>query len=405
MTNPASGLFKQVAYKAETSFGVIPSATSAQSLRRVQSTLDLTKETYQSNEIRRDFQMADFRHGVRRVEGRVSGELSPATYKDFIQCALKRDFAAVTPVTGASVTIAGAGPSYTVTRGAGDFITDGFKVGDVIRLSVGSPSLSANFGKNLVVVGLTATVATVITANGSAMAAEGPVAGTTITVIGKKTFIPQTGHTDKSFSVEHYYADLVQSEVFSGCKPTALAIGLPPTGLATIDVDFMGQNVTTASSQYFTNPTAPTTTGLLAAVNGQVRVGGSSVATLTGLTLNIASNYSGDPVVGSNTVPFMFAGRVIVTGQATAYFDSVALRDAFFNESEVEIIGVFTANNDADAPFMSFVLPRVKIGGASKNDGEGGLIQTLPFQALLNTAGGTGTNSEQTTIVIQDSAA
>jgi hypothetical protein len=405
MTNPASGLFKQVAYKAETSFGVIPSATSAQSLRRVQSTLDLTKETYQSNEIRRDFQMADFRHGVRRVEGRVSGELSPSTYKDFIQCALKRDFAAVTPVTGASVTIAGAGPSYTVTRGAGDFITDGFKVGDVIRLSVGSPSLSANFGKNLVVVGLTTTVATVITANGSAMAAEGPVAGTTITVIGKKTFIPQTGHTDKSFSVEHYYADLVQSEVFSGCKPTAIAIGLPPTGLATIDVDFMGQNVTTASSQYFTNPTAPTTTGLLAAVNGQVRVGGSSVATLTGLTLNIASNYSGDPVVGSNTVPFMFAGRVIVTGQATAYFDSVALRDAFFNESEVEIIGVFTANNDADAPFMSFVLPRVKIGGASKNDGEGGLVQTLPFQALLNTAGGTGTNSEQTTIVIQDSAA
>jgi hypothetical protein len=405
MTNPASGLFKQVAYKAETSFGVIPSATSAQSLRRVQSTLDLTKETYQSNEIRRDFQLVDFRHGVRRVEGRVSGELSPATYKDFIQCALKRDFTAVTPATLVSVTIAGSGPSYTITRGLGSYITDGFKVGDVIRLSVGSPSLSANFGKNLLIVGLTATVATVITANGSAMVAEGPVVGSTITVVGKKTFIPQTGHTDKSFSVEHYYADLVQSEVFSGCKPTAIAIGLPPTGLATIDVDFMGQNVTTASSQYFTNPTAPTTTGLLAAVNGEVRVGGSSVATLTGLTLNIASNYSGDPVVGSNTVPFMFAGRVVVTGQATAYFDSVALRNAFFNESEVEIIGVFTASNDADAAFMSFVLPRVKIGGASKNDGEGGLIQTLPFQALLNTAGGTGTNSEQTTIVIQDSAA
>lgn len=405
MSTPASGLFKQVAYKAETSFGVVPSATSAQALRRVQSTLDLTKETYQSNEIRRDFQLVDFRHGVRRVEGRISGELSPQTYKDLIQCALKRDFTAVTPATLVSVTIAGSGPSYTITRGLGSYITDGFKVGDVVRLSVGSPSLAANFGKNLLVVGLTTTVMTVITANGSSMTAEGPVAGTTITVVGKKTFIPQTAHTDKSFSIEHYYADLVQSEVFSGCKPTAIAIGLPPTGLATIDVDFMGQNVTTASSQYFTNPTAATTTGLLAAVNGELRVGGQSVATLTGLTLNIASNYSGDPVVGSNTVPFMFAGRVIVTGQATAYFDSVALRDAFLNETEVEIIGVFTSNNDAASDFMSFVLPRVKIGGASKNDGEGGLIQTLPFQALLNTAGGTGTNSEQTTIVIQDSAA
>lgn len=405
MSTPASGLFKQVAYKAETTFGVAPSAASAQALRRVQSTLDLTKETYQSNEIRRDFQLVDFRHGVRRVEGRISGELSPATYKDFIQCALKRDFTAGASATLVSVTIAGAGPSYTITRGAGDFLSDGFKIGDVIRMTIGSPSLAANFNKNLLIVGLTQTVATVITCNGSSMTPEGPVAGTTVAVVGKKTFIPQTGHTDKSFSVEHFYSDLGQSELFKGCKPTTIGIGLPPTGLATIDVDFMGQDVTTASAQYFTNPTAATTTGLLAAVNGELRVGGQSVATLTGLTLNIASGYSGDPVVGSNVVPFMFAGRVVVTGQATAYFDSVALRDAFLNETEVEIIGVFTTNNDADSPFMSFVLPRVKIGGASKNDGEGGLVQTLPFQALLNTTGGAGVNREQTTIVIQDSAA
>lgn len=405
MSTPASGLFKQVAYKAESTFGVVPSATSAQALRRVQSTLDLSKETYQSNEIRQDFQLVDFRHGVRRVEGNISGELSPATYKDFIACALKKDFAAGASASSVTVTIAGAGPSYTVTRSSGNYITDGFKVGDVIRLSIGSPSLAANFGKNLLIVSLTSTIATVITLNGSSMVAEGPVAGTTVAVVGKKSYIPTSGHTDKSFSIEHYYSDLVQSEVFSGCKPTSIAIGLPPTGLATIDIGFMGKDVTTASAQYFTNPTAQTTTGLLAAVNGELRVAGQSVATLTGLTLNIASNYSGDPVVGSNTVPFMFAGRVVVTGQATAYFDSVTLRDAFFNETEVEIIGAFTANNDANAPFMSFVLPRVKIGGASKNDGEGGLVQTLPFQALLNTAGGSGTTSEQTTIVIQDSAA
>lgn len=405
MSTPASGLFKQVAYKAESTFGVVPSATSAQALRRVQSTLDLSKETYQSNEIRQDFQLVDFRHGVRRVEGNISGELSPATYKDFIACALKKDFAAGASASNVTVTIAGAGPSYTVTRSSGNYITDGFKVGDVIRLSIGSPSLAANFGKNLLIVSLTSTIATVITLNGSSMTAEGPVAGTTVAVVGKKSYIPTSGHTDKSFSIEHYYSDLVQSEVFSGCKPTSIAIGLPPTGLATIDIGFMGKDVTTASAQYFTNPTAQTTTGLLAAVNGELRVAGQSVATLTGLTLNIASNYSGDPVVGSNTVPFMFAGRVVVTGQATAYFDSVTLRDAFFNETEVEIIGAFTANNDANAPFMSFVLPRVKIGGASKNDGEGGLVQTLPFQALLNTAGGSGTTSEQTTIVIQDSAA
>jgi len=51
------------------------------------------------------------------------------------------------------------------------------------------------------------------------------------------------------------------------------------------------------------------------------------------------------------------------------------------------------------------VLPRIKLGGQQKNDGSGGIVQTFPFQALLNANGGTGTSSEQTTIVIQDTAA
>jgi hypothetical protein len=54
---------------------------------------------------------------------------------------------------------------------------------------------------------------------------------------------------------------------------------------------------------------------------------------------------------------------------------------------------------------MTFVLPRIKLGGASKNDGESGIVQTIPFTALFNSAGGSGTTTEQTTIVVQDSAA
>jgi len=175
--------------------------------------------------------------------------------------------------------------------------------------------------------------------------------------------------------------------------------------MVTFDADVMGQNVTTAASQYFTSPTAATTTGCLAAVNGVLRVGGSTVATLTGLSVDINSNYSGDPVVGSNTVPFLFPGRVLVSGQATAYFDSVTLRDAFLNETELDLIAAFTTGSAKDSDFLTVVLPRIKLGGAAKSDGEGGLIQTIPFQALLNTAGGTGIATEATTIAIQDSAA
>jgi hypothetical protein len=51
------------------------------------------------------------------------------------------------------------------------------------------------------------------------------------------------------------------------------------------------------------------------------------------------------------------------------------------------------------------VMPRVKLGGSAKDDGEKGLVQTIPYQALFNGSGGTGTTSEQTTLVIQDSLA
>ncbi len=400
----AAGLFKQLAYKAESIYGTAPVASGAQALRRVQSTLDLNKDTYQSNEIRTDLQVADFRHGVRKVAGKLSGELSGKTWAEIIGIALKRDFAAITASTGVSLTIAGAGPTYTVTRATGSFLTDGYKIGDVLRLSAGALN-AANLAKNLFIVGLTATVATVITLNGSTLVAEGPVTGCTVTATGKKTFIPTTGHTDKSFSVEHWYADLGQSEVFTGCKASQIALSLPPTGMATIDVDVMGQNMTTAAAQYFTSPTAMTSTGVMAAVNGVCRINGATVANLTGLTLNIAPGYTGDPVVGSNTVPNLFPGKVVVTGQATAYFDSIALRDAFLNETEIDLYACFTADNSAAADFISIGLPRIKLGGAAKSDGEGGLIQTFPIQALLNSAGGAGVATEKTTLQIQDAQA
>ena len=84
----ASGIFKQVKYKAEVTYGTIPAAAASQALRRVTSSLDMTKDTYQSNEIRPDFQMADFRHGTRKVGGSINGELSAKTYADFMAAAL-----------------------------------------------------------------------------------------------------------------------------------------------------------------------------------------------------------------------------------------------------------------------------------------------------------------------------
>jgi hypothetical protein len=123
------------------------------------------------------------------------------------------------------------------------------------------------------------------------------------------------------------------------------------------------------------------------------------------LTATIAGNMTSDPVVGSNTVPDIFEGRVVVSGEMSAYFEDGTFRDAFLDEDEVALMFVFTTGNSKNADFVSFVMPRVKLGGSAKDDGEKGLVQTIPYQALFNGSGGTGTTSEQTTLVIQDSLA
>jgi hypothetical protein len=313
-------------------------------------------------------------------------------------------FASLTAATGVSVTIAGTAPNWTVTRAAGSYLTDGFKIGHVIRLSVGTLN-AANINKNLLITGLTATVANVITLNGSAMVAEGPITGTTITMIGKQTFMPTSGHVQESYSIEHWFSDVPASEVFSGCKINGFTANLSPTGIATIDFDVMGQDITTSASQYFTSPTAATTTGSMAAVNGVVRMNGATVGILTGLTIKADTGFTGDPVVGSNVVPALYPGILNVTGQATAFFDATTLRDVFLNETQIEIIAVFTADNTATSDFVTFVMPRVKLGSHSKSDGDKAISVTMDFQAFLNTAGGAGTATEQTTLLIQDSAA
>jgi hypothetical protein len=402
----ATGVNKQVIYKKETTWGTIPAASSAQALRRTTSDLDLKKETYQSNEIRTDFQVADFRHGVRSVEGTLNGEISPGTYKDFFAAALRQAFQTAT-TTGAQTTITAAtttGTNGTFTRSAGSYLTDGFKVGDVVRWT-GWTVATANNTKNMLITGLTATVMTVTTLDGTAIVAKAAGDSVTATLAGKKTWVPSTGHTDDSFSIEHWFNDLSVSEVYTGCKVSKLDVQLPATGMGTIGVSLMGKDVTTASAQYFTSPNAQTSTGVIAAVNGALYVGGTAVANVTGMTFTIDGNMTGEAVIGSNSRPDIFEGRVSVSGQITAFFQDATLRDQFLNETESSVIGVFTTGNTAASDFVVFNMPRIKAGGASRDDGDKGIVQTIPFTALLNTAGGTGVNSLATTISIQDSQA
>jgi hypothetical protein len=248
----------------------------------------------------------------------------------------------------------------------------------------------------------TGTVLKVIPVNGVALAAEGPTSST-VTIPGYVTWTPTTAHTNDSYSIEHVYTDITQSEVFTGCRVASMDVNLPSTGMSTCAVAFMGKDVETGTSAYFTTPSAASTKGVVAAVNGLVMVGGLPQGIVTGLSFKYDGGMTTGSVVGSVYTPDVFAGRVKVTGQFTAYFDSVTIRDAFLNETEVNLVAAFATGSSATADFLSFAMPRVKIGGATKSDGEQGLILTCPFTALYNSDGANTNGEENTTLWVQDS--
>jgi hypothetical protein len=282
-------------------------------------------------------------------------------------------------------------------------LTDGIKVGMVVRLTAGSFN-ALNLNKNILVTAVTATVVTGTPLNGFTLFAEGPIASATMTVPGKVTYAPTTGHTQVYYTFEEWYSDVPASEVSSDVKVGSVSLSLPGTGNATIDFSLNGLVQTRATSVYFAAPTAETTSSVLVAASGALFVNGVSQAIVTDINMEISGNLTpADGTVGSNTRPDIFDGKVMATGTFTAYFDSNTIPDMFLNETEVSLLSALTAGSTANAEFNTIFIPRLKINTDTLDDGETGLKRTYQFEALYNANGGAALATQQTSVQIHDS--
>lgn len=411
----AEGVAAQVAYKFYTDAAITPGsqptsssdpgASSAQILRRVSSSLSLQKDTYQSAEIRADRQIGDFRHGVKRVQGNVSGELSPLTYEALFESSLRGTWAAAITADQTDFTsVTGVNSTSKFTFAGGNPISKGFRVGMGVRFT--NLADADNNSKNFIILAMGGTTGrewTVYPAPDD-MSADSAFS---VTSVGRSLIVPASSHVKRKLAIEVHHADLDIARLFTELRSGGFNVQLPPTGIATVDFDFMGRDMETYSASaapFFTSPTAATTTGLVAAVNGLLRVSGETVAVITGLNIQHQMELTGPPVVGSNLVPEIFQGRSVVSGQMTALFDSVDLLDDFRNETEIEILAYLTTTSADDSPAMTFFLPRVKLGGADlPAQGEAEQVITLPFQALKYESAASVAGIEPTTLQMWDS--
>lgn len=401
----AQGINKKTVYKKQTGLGAPAAGSGGQVVRRTSSVFQAPPDTFESNEIVSHQQSTGVGLGVVKPAGKIDGLLSPGTYGALLGSLLRKDMTAGVSATGATISVAASGQNWSLTRSTGSYLADGFKVGDVVRLTAGSFN-ALNTQKNLLIIALTTTVATVKVVNGSAMFAEPNIASATVAVTGKKSLVPMASHTNDYYTFEEWYPDLGRSEAYSDQQVGQAALNLPATGNATISLDTVGRIRTLGAAQVLTTPTGETVTDILTAVNGVILVNGVPVTNVTGAQVTINGNAAhSDAVVGSNVVDDIQRGRIAVSGSFTAKFDSVTLQTIFEGRSTTSLVLAVTEDATANADFVVINLPMIKLTGDTPDDGEKAVIRTYPFTAQINSAGGAALATDQTIVAIQDSAA
>lgn len=386
-----------VTYAVESTFGTAPSGSgTSQRLRRTTSSITLQKDTFASAEVRPDQQISAFRHGGHRVAGAIEGELSTQTYDDLIEAVMRSTWAAGVALDESDFT------SLTVssgvwTLGAGNPSTLGLRIGDIIDVT--NMSVAGN-NTRYRITAMTATTFTAIkTSDGSVAADNGADSACNIAVVGKKLVF---GTTKRSYSIEHSYPGVDVARRFDGCRFSGASFRVPPNGIVTCSFEVMGQTgvvLDAGSAPYFTNATDAPNTDVLTGIEGGLRLGGVEQGIVTGFDLQISHNMNTTPVIGTELVPDIFYGRIVVTGNVSFYLADKELVEAFINEEELDL--VLVCEDAAGTGFIAFNMQRVKLGAASDApSGDGGVIVSAPFQALLKSS---GTGFDQTTLSIQRS--
>jgi hypothetical protein len=415
----ANSVNKKVVIAQQSAKGTVAAAdaATAQYLRFLKFKQDQTNETYTSAEMRPDKQVGDVNIGPQNNPGSLNGELTPGTYEMLEAAILRKDFVAG-EVSGpeSDITVAvttGAGATFTSAATA-TFLTDGLKVGEVVQWTgfvITGTDARANNDHNFLITALTEKVMTGIFIDGVPAVAKAETEAVTVTVVGQKTWVPATAHTEKWLTTEVCYSDVDLSELFWDGKVSSMSIKAPATGIPTIDFNLLALQMTpkgTAASPYFSNPAAITATEAVHSGKAVILVSGVSQTLATGIDIEVVGNNAATgPVIGSNIKPNITDGRVEIKGTLSIFFADDTLAGYFRAGTSVSIFVVLPVSDAADADFVAFTIPTAVLTGSAK-DGDKEITQSIPFSAKFNSAGDDGVTTTVATLAtsmsMQDSS-
>lgn len=112
----ATGARSGITYIAESTFGTTPGTPAMIALRVTGSTIELGKEGFQSEELREDRQIGEFRHGMRSVTGDINFELAHGVFDDFLEAVLGGTWTSEAPTTPQTLKAGTTSRSFSIER-------------------------------------------------------------------------------------------------------------------------------------------------------------------------------------------------------------------------------------------------------------------------------------------------
>lgn len=372
-------------------YGVLPGAAGAREFRKVSDSIALKKNKIQSAAIQTNAQRPMARHGGRTVDGNIGVELALGLIDSELASVVRRDWTAVAPLAGLTVTAAAAAPHFV--RAAGSWITDGLALGMLIKFTGFTAGAVANNGKLYTIIALTATEITVA----ESVVAAANAAAIGVTIPGKITYIPETGHTNDSYTIEKWYSAVGESYRFTGQRVASVNIGLAADDKVSAEIAYMGQDRQKATAAYFTNPAAPGGGDMLVTPSGLAIINGKATKVCTNFSLDINGNASVGKVVGANVTPDVFMDMIDVSGQISVYYENGEMDDYFDQEQAITLINRL---DDGIGGAFVIAMPYVKVfGGGESGDKE--IIRQYDYTAGPNAS---GTGIGKSTIMLQDTS-
>lgn len=195
--------------------------------------------------------------------------------------------------------------------------------------------------------------------------------------------------TKQSFSFESGNLDIANIyRMFTGVYVDSLQLDVQPGKIVSCKWGMKGSTMTQTTSTGAGSVVAASTNSPMDSFTGTISEGGSSIAYVSGLKLDIKNDDSDGPVVGSKFSIDFFPGRLSVSGTLSAYVPSGVLLAKYLNETNSSLS--FVLSGLPNTKTLTFLLPKIRYtSGTLPLSNEKAQIQTLGFQALLD-VGGTG---------------